>query len=115
MSLHTSTYTPDQDAHDFFNDATNEVSGGGYAVQTLGTKSVVYDTATNTIQLRAADTTYAALTAAFRYAVIWKDTAGASSTDPLLGYVDLGAQSVTATDVVLDWNNTDGVLKAVVS
>lgn len=115
VSLHTSSYTPDQDAHDFFNDTTNEVSGGNYARQTLGTKSVNLDTSTNTVSLRAADTTFANLTATFRYAVIWIDTAGASSTDPLLGYVDFGSQSVSATNFVIDWSNTDGVLKAVYS
>jgi hypothetical protein len=65
--------------------------------------------------LRAANTTFANLTNTFRYAVIWVETAGASSTDPLLGFVDLGAQSVSATNFVIDWSDTDGVLKAVVS
>jgi hypothetical protein len=113
VSLHTASYTPAPDTDDFFNDATNELSGGNYAQQTLASPSVNYDSATDTIQLRAANTTFANLTGAFRYAVVWKDTAGASSTDPLLGYIDLGAQSVTGTDVVIDWNDTDGVLKAV--
>jgi hypothetical protein len=29
-SLHTATYTPDYDVHDFFNDITNEVTGTNY-------------------------------------------------------------------------------------
>ncbi len=115
VSLHTSAYVPDQDAHDFFNDVTNEVSGGNYARQTLGTKSVVYDSATNTISLRAASTTFPNLSGVFRYAVIWVETAGASSTDPLLGFVDVGAQSVSATNFIIAWSSVDGVLKAVVS
>jgi hypothetical protein len=113
VSLHTAAYTPDQDAHDFFNDVTNELSGGNYARQTLGTKTVNLDTSTNTVSLRAADSTFANLTGTFRYAVIWVDTAGASSTDPLIAFVDLGAQSVSATNFVLDWNNTDGIVKIV--
>lgn len=111
-SLHTSAYTPDQDAHDFLNDLTNEVSGGNYARQTLGTKSVNLDTASNTLSLRAANSTFANLTATFRYAVVWKDT-GSSATSPLIAFVDLGAQSVSATNFVIDWNDTDGIVKVI--
>jgi hypothetical protein len=114
VSLHTSGYTPDQDTHDFFNDTNNEVSGGNYARQTLGTKSVNYDASSNSIQLRAAQTTFANLSATFRWIVIWKDT-GSTATSPLLGYVDAGAQSVAATNFVVTWNATDGVLKGVTS
>jgi len=109
VSLHTSAYTPDQDAHDFANDLTNELSGGGYAVQTLGTKSINYDTATNHVQLRAANTTFSSLTATFRYIVVWKDT-GSTATSPLLGFVDTLGQTVSATNYVVDWDDVEGVL-----
>lgn len=118
VSLHTTTYVPDQDAHDFFNDATNELTTtGGYTAGgvALGTKSVVYTAGTNIISLRAATSTWSALTATFRYAVIWVNTAGASSTDPLLGYVDLGAQTIAGVDFSIAWHATEGVLKATVS
>lgn len=114
VSLHSSAYVPDQDTHDFFNDTTNEIAGGNYARQTLATKSVNYDSATNAIQLRAAQSTFANLTNTFKWILIWKDT-GSSATSPLLGYVDAGAQSVSATNFVVTWNATDGVLKGVVS
>lgn len=117
VTLHTASYTPDQDGHDFANDLNNELSigTGGYARQTLGTKSVNLDPATNTVSLRAANTTFPTLTATFQYGVIWVDTAGASSTDPLLGWVDFGLRSVSATNFIIDWSDTDGVLKAVYS
>lgn len=111
-SLHSASYAVDQDAHIFFSAATNEISAGNYSLQTLGTKSVTLDTATNTVALIAANTTFANLTNTFRYAVIWKDT-GSPATSPLLGYVDLGARSTTAQDFVIDWNDTLGVLKMV--
>lgn len=112
VSLHTSAYTPDQDAHDFVNDLTNEVSGNGYAQQTLGTKSIAYDSATNHVQLRAANTTFTATGAGWnhRYIVVWKDT-GSTATSPLLGYVDVGGTtSVPAGNYVIDWDDSDGVL-----
>lgn len=112
VSLHTSAYTPDQDAHDFFNDATNEVSGNGYAQQVLTGKSVAYDSTTNHVQLRAANTTFTATGAGWthRYILVWVNTAGASSTDPLLGVVDTLGQSVPAGNYVVDWDDLEGVL-----
>src|SRR5215204_1029500 len=96
-SLHTATYTPNQDTDDFFNDATNEVTGTNYVANgvTLASKTSVYDTGTDEWRFDAADAAWATATiAGIRYGVCWENTAGASSTDPLLFYHDLGAQSV---------------------
>jgi len=112
-SLHTATYTPNQDTDDFFNDATNEVTGTAYTANgvTLGTKTCVYDTGTDEIRLDAADAVWTTATiASIRYAVVWENTAGASTTDPVLTYYDLGAQSVTAANFTVQWDAT-GVAK----
>jgi hypothetical protein len=119
VSLHTATYTPDQDTHDFFNDATNELTtAGGYTAggAALAGKSVTYTAGTNIVALLASATTWATATFTCRYAVVWVNTAGASSTDPLLGYVDFGAdQSPAGIDFVINWHATEGVLKATVA
>ena len=47
--LCTSSYTPNQDTHEFVTDLTNELSGGGYARVTLSGKAVTYDSSTNTV------------------------------------------------------------------
>jgi hypothetical protein len=112
-SLHTATYTPNQDTDDFFNDATNEVTGTNYVANgvTLGSKTNTYDTATDEIRLDAADAQWVNATiASIRYAVVWENTAGANTTDPLLTYYDLGAQSVTAATFSVQWDST-GVAK----
>jgi hypothetical protein len=118
ISLHTSAYTPDQDVHDFFNVATNELSGNNYARQDLTGKSVVLDAATNTISLRAAATTFPNLgdpsALAPKWVVIFKDT-GTASTSPLLGFMDVGAQSVQQTNFVITWSALGGVLQLVAS
>ena len=106
LSLHTATYTPAQDTDDFFNDATNKLgAGGGYTTggNTLGTKSTVYDAGTNEMRLIATTGNVWTFTGtkAFERAVIYSDTGGASTTDPLLGYTNLGAQSVTDTTFTL--------------
>lgn len=111
VSLHTSAYVPNQDTDDFLPDATNEVSGNGYARQDLTTATPTYDTATNHVQLPATNTTFTATGAGWthRYIVIWKDT-GTAGTSPLLGYVDTLGQSVPAGNYVIDWDDVEGVL-----
>ena len=114
-SLHTATYSPNVDTDDFFNDATNELAASGnYSANgvTLGSKTSVYDTATDEWRFDAADAAWTALTssAAFRYGVLWENTAGASTTDPLAAYHDLGAQSVTAANFTVQFDAT-GIAK----
>lgn len=117
VTLHTSSYTPDQDTHDFHDDLTNEVAtGNGYTTGgvTLAGKSAAYQSASNTLRLDANDPswTFTALKT-FRYAVVWKDTT-VSATSPLLGYIDFGAD-LAANDVFTITLATDGILRAVVS
>lgn len=88
MTLHTATYTPDRDLHDFFNDATNELAtANGYTSGgvTLASNALTYDSATDQIRLDFADPSWTfSANVTFRYAVVWYDTAGANTTDPLL-------------------------------
>lgn len=93
VALCTSTYTPAQDTHDYFNDITNEVTGTGYTAggATLANKTVGYTAGTNVTKFDADDTSWTSSTITARYAIIYVDTAGASTTDPLIGYVDFGA------------------------
>jgi hypothetical protein len=110
VTLHTSTYTPDQDNHDFFNDATNELTTtGGYTAGgvTLASKTSTYDTATDTIRLDAADVSWTSSTITARRAVIWTNTAGASSTDPVIGWLDFGVDvSTSAGTFAITWDAT---------
>ena len=113
VQLHTSSYTPDQDAHDYADDLTNEVANGnGYTTggATLGSKTIGYTGATNVVKLDAADTSWAAATITARYAVIVDTTPGSAATNPLLGYVDFGADvTSTAGTFQITWH-ADGIL-----
>lgn len=112
VMLTTSTYTPNQDTHDFKDDVTNEVSGTGYTAggATLASKTATYDTATNELRLDAADVSWTVSTFTARYAVVYKDT-GTASTSPLMGLVDFGGdQTVNAATFQITWA-ADGVLK----
>lgn len=117
VALLTSSYTPDQDAHDYFNDvSTYEVSGTGYTAggNTLASKTATYDSATNVIVLDAADTTWASSTITARYAVVY-DSTGTASTSALIGYVDFGSdQSSTNGNFTITWDST-GIVRITVA
>lgn len=97
VALCTSTYTPAQDTHDYFNDITNEVTGTGYTAggATLANKTVTYTAGTNVFKFDADDTSWANSTITARYAVIYLST-GTASTSPLIAYVDFGADVVSS-------------------
>lgn len=112
-----STWTPDQDADDFWSDiSAHECVGTNYPAGgvSLGGKAVLIDTATNRVSLDANDveltdvTLDGANTPAF-YAH-YKDT-GSAATSPLIGYTVLDpVLPVTAGVFVISWTAT-GVLK----
>jgi hypothetical protein len=113
VSLHTSSYVPDQDAHDYADDLTNEVANGnGYTTggATLGSKTIGYTGATNVVKLDAADTSWSNATITARYAVIYDASGGSAAANPLLGYVDFGADvSSTSGTFQITWHS-DGIL-----
>jgi len=115
--LCTSTYSPDQDADEFYDDITNELStGDGYTEggAALTESDPTYDTGTNEVRLDAADVTWSDSTLTARYAVIYKDTEVAS-TSPLLAYIDFGEdKSSSAGNFTLQFAAT-GALKITAS
>lgn len=117
VALCTSTYTPAQDTHDYFNDITNEVVGTGYTAggATLANKTVGYTAGTNTQKFDADDTSWATSTITARYAIIYDSTPGTAATNPLIGYVDFGADVIsTAGTFLITWDAA-GIFTAVVS
>lgn len=105
MTLHTASYTPDKDAHDYADDLTNEVSGTGY---TAGGKAITcsvaaVDTANDRVDASFNPVTWptATITNA-RYGVIRKRRGGSLAADELLAYIDFGGNvSSTAADFVV--------------
>lgn len=91
--LCTSSYSPNQDTHQYKSSVTNEVTGTGYTAGgvTLTTKVVAYDTSTNTTKFDADDPSWASSTITARYAVFYDATPGTDATRPLISYVDFGA------------------------
>lgn len=106
VALVTSTYTPDQDAHDFFDDVTNEVSGTGYTSggATLANKTTTVDNTDNEAVFDADNVTWSSSSITARGAVVYKDT-GNTATSPLICYFDFGSdQTSSSGDFTISWN-----------
>lgn len=107
VALVTSSYTPNQDTHDFFDDVTNEVSGTGYTAggATLASKTTTQDDTDNEGVFDAADVTWSSSTITARGAVVYKST-GTASTSDLICYFDFGSdQTSSSGDFTIQWNS----------
>ena len=105
VMLVTSSYTPDQDAHEFIDDVTNEVSGGGYTAggDELTGKTVTQDNTDNEGVFDADDLTWGSSTITARAGVLYKDT-GTPATSPLVCYIDLLEDKVSSSgDFTIQW------------
>jgi len=101
VTLHSSAYTIDQDAHDYQNDLTNELStANGYTAggSAMGTKVNDYTGGTNVNAFKAADVVWTATgTLTARKAVVACTTPGTAATNPLMTYHESDAD-ISATD-----------------
>ena len=116
-SLHTSTYVPAQDTDDYFNDATNEITGTGYTAggATLASKPVTYTAATNKHVLDAADASWTSSTLTARYAVVYDASPASGATRPLIGYQNFGSDvSTSGGTLTIQWHES-GIVEITVS
>jgi hypothetical protein len=102
LALATASYTPDRDAHDFFNDVTNELAtASGYTAGggALASPAITFDSATDQVRFDFTDPSWTfSANVTWRYGVAYIDTAGAASTDPLMCLVDWStSQTVSGT------------------
>lgn len=118
VALLTNAYTPDQDAHNYFDDVVaNEVTGTGYTQGgiTLSNKTNTYSSSTNVIVLDADDVTWSSSTITARYAVVYDATPATNATKPLIGYVDFGSdQSSSNGNFTITWDAT-GIVRITVA
>lgn len=113
VALCNSSYVPNRDTHDFFDDITNEVTGSGYTAggATLGSVTITQDDANDRIVVDAADTAWSSSSIPnARYAIIYKST-GTASTSPLIACVDFGSNiSSSLTTFTIQWN-ANGIIR----
>lgn len=104
----TSSYTPDIDTHDFWDDVVaNEASGTGYTAggATLANVSGAVVGASDLAKFDSDDVSWT-ISSAFsaRYFVLYKAT-GNNATSPLIGYIDYGSTlSLSSGTVTVTWN-----------
>lgn len=113
IALVTSSYSPNQGTDEFFSAATaNQIgASGGYSAGgfTLTGCTKTYDSATREDRFIADPLNVAALTptAAFRYGIIYDSTPGSAATDPLIAYVNFGAdQDPAGLPFAIQWAAT---------
>jgi hypothetical protein len=113
VALVTSSYTPNQDSHDFFDDVeANEVSGTGYTAggAALANKAVTADNTDNEGVFDADDVTWGSSTIVAAGAVLYKKRGGASSADENICYIDFGSdKSSSAGNFTIAWA-AEGIL-----
>jgi hypothetical protein len=112
VALCTNAYTPSQDDHNYFDDITNEVSATGYTAggATLGTPTIGYTGATNVVKLSGDNVSWANSTITARYAIVYDSSPGTAGTNPLIGYVDFGADVSTTNGTFLITWDAAGIL-----
>lgn len=112
LALLTSSYTPDFDAHDFFDDVSaNEVAASGtYSAggATL-TVTLTQDNTDDEGVFDAADVTFTTATITARYAVIYKST-GNAATSPLICLIDFGSNQTSTTGNFVITFAAEGIL-----
>jgi len=113
VMLTSASYTPDQDAHQYKSDVTDEITGTGYTAGGLALAGIAwtYNATDNRMELTADPSTWDDATFTARYAVVYKNNGGIAATSPLLSYLDFGAdRSPAAIPFTLTWHAT-GLLR----
>ena len=110
VALTTSAYVPDQDAHDYFNDVTNEFgTGNGYTAggATIANDTLTYTTGTNVMKYDGDDVSWTSSTITnARVAVIYDSTPGTAATNPLIGYIVFDADvSTSSGTLTITWDS----------
>jgi hypothetical protein len=107
LMLCSSTYSPNQDTHQYKSDVSNEITGTGYTAggATVGSVVVSYNTGTNVLSFDANDVTWTAASVTARYGVLYDASPGSDATRPLIGWIDFGGDvTSTGADFTIAWN-----------
>lgn len=111
MDLASSSWTPDIDADEFYDDVDNEVAASGtYSAggATLTTSLSTDDTDDEGV-FDATDVSFTSATITARYARIYKST-GTASTSPLVLYIDFGSNQTSTAGTFAVTFAAEGIL-----
>jgi len=106
LALVTSSYTPDLDAHDFWNDVVaNELAtGNGYTTNGFDVTGAVlsYDSASDQVRLDIGDPNWL-FTAGktWRYGILYERTSGTDATRQLFALLNWGSDQTVSTSYTI--------------
>lgn len=107
LTLHTSSYTPNLDTHDFRDDLTNEVANGnGYTTggAALGSPAWTYDATSHEVRLDFADVSWTFTgSKTWRYGVCQVVRGGASSADEIFALLTWDSDQTVSTSYTLQF------------
>ncbi len=118
VALLNSSYSPDQDVDDYFNDVSSfQVSGTGYTAggETLANKTATYTGATNKLVLDADDVSWTSSSITARYAVVYNSSPATDATRPLIGFVDFGTDQTTSNGTFTIVWDSNGIVEFTVA
>lgn len=117
VALVTATYTPAQATDQYWSTpVANEVAGTGYTAGGMTLASKTAATSGLVTTFTGAATSWPTSTITARYAVVYDSTPGTSASDPLIAYVDFGANvSSTAGTFTITWDVVNGIFQVTVS
>lgn len=106
LALVTDAYTPNRDTHDFRDDftASELANGNGYATGgvTLTNPATTYDSASDEVRFDYDDASWTfTASKTWRYGVVYIDTGGADSTDPVYGLLTWDSNQSVSTAYTL--------------
>lgn len=106
LALATDSYTPNRDTDDFRNDFTAAELGSGNGYTTGGVTVTgtawSYDSASDQVRLDFADPAWTfTASKTWRYGVLYVDTVGADSTDPVIGLLTWDSNQTVSTAYTL--------------
>lgn len=114
VALLASTYTPDLDDHDYWDDVSaHQITGTGYTAGGNVLTSVAWEwvSASSRWRLTGANSQWTVATFTARYAVLYDDSPGTAATKPLLGLLNMETDRSPAGETfTIDWNDTTGLL-----
>jgi hypothetical protein len=119
VALFNSSYTPDQNADQYYDALSNEVAnGGGYATGGAALAGCSLSIAALVVKLTSTDLTTAwgpgANISDAKYAVIYDSTP--ASNKPLIAYVTFAAaRTVVDGTLTITWDATNGLAKVTLS
>lgn len=109
VMLTTSTYTPNQDTHDYKDDITNEVSGTGYVANGAQLANDDFTQTNNVDKWDSDDPSWASSTITMRRAVYYDRSPATDATRPVICWVDAGADVTTAAGTLTIVQDAAGI------